>query len=146
MASRRIKPRRLTVSDQRRMMERHCPQFQIVRSTNPGIVWLGQLRPSPLSIAYTIEICYRRRRKPQVWVRHPELRITPEQYRFAHIYSEGCLCLNADDEWSDCLPIATTVVGWISEWLLYYEIWRATGQWMGGGEYRVRSVTDAITR
>lgn len=29
--------------------------------------------------------------------------------------------------------IANTIVPWTSEWLFYYEIWLATGQWHGGG-------------
>jgi hypothetical protein len=29
--------------------------------------------------------------------------------------------------------IATSIVPWASEWLLHYEIWRATGTWTGGG-------------
>jgi hypothetical protein len=29
--------------------------------------------------------------------------------------------------------LAYTVVPWISEWLLYYELWLFTGEWTGGG-------------
>jgi hypothetical protein len=26
-----------------------------------------------------------------------------------------------------------TIVPWISEWLMYYELWLSTGEWLGGG-------------
>jgi hypothetical protein len=29
--------------------------------------------------------------------------------------------------------LAITVVPWISEWLIYYELWLVTGRWLGGG-------------
>jgi hypothetical protein len=31
------------------------------------------------------------------------------------------------------MSMATTIVSWTSEWLLHYEVWRATGAWTGGG-------------
>ena len=43
------------------------------------------------------------------------------------------LCLfNADnDEWHPGIPIAE-LVPWVSEWLLCYELWHATGEWTCG--------------
>ncbi|MDY0295864.1 MAG: hypothetical protein RB296_00975 [Acidobacteriota bacterium] len=29
--------------------------------------------------------------------------------------------------------IAKTIVPWASEWLIFYELWLATGEWLGGG-------------
>ena len=31
--------------------------------------------------------------------------------------------------------IAETIVPWASEWLFYYEIWKGTGEWYGGGDW-----------
>ena len=31
------------------------------------------------------------------------------------------------------MQLATTIVPWCSEWLFYYELWLATGEWLGGG-------------
>jgi len=31
------------------------------------------------------------------------------------------------------MSIASTILPWASEWLFHYEIWRATGEWTGGG-------------
>src|SRR5438309_2062746 len=122
MAS-RIRPVRLTVSDQRRLMREHCPQMQRENSAGPTI-WLGPLITSSISTTYTVEIRYVRGLKPEVWVREPQLEISRADFSTTHIFSEGCLCLHAHDEWDDTMPIATSTVGWTAEWLWYYEAWR----------------------
>ena len=33
------------------------------------------------------------------------------------------------------MKIALTIVPWLSLWLFYYEVWRATGTWYGGGTH-----------
>lgn len=29
--------------------------------------------------------------------------------------------------------ISDTIIPWVADWLLYYELWLATGEWLGGG-------------
>ena len=43
------------------------------------------------------------------------------------------LCLYYGNQWDPGELIATTIVPWTSEWLEYYELWHATGLWLGGG-------------
>jgi hypothetical protein len=31
--------------------------------------------------------------------------------------------------------LAYTVVPWTSEWLVFYELWLITGEWLGGGTH-----------
>jgi hypothetical protein len=31
------------------------------------------------------------------------------------------------------MPIALTIIPWLLEWLVYYEAWLVTGEWLGGG-------------
>ncbi len=132
----RIRRRRLTVLEQAADMRRNCPDF-VQRLSKDGMSWTGPIKPTPLSVTYTIEIVYRRRcGRPQVWVRQPELAVKKEDYRFVHIYSEGCLCLNAEEEWRPWMAFSATFVPWTAEWLFYFEVWLATGSWRGGGEYR----------
>jgi hypothetical protein len=46
-----------------------------------------------------------------------------------------CLFLG-NREWHVSIPIADTLVPWASEWLLFYELWLATGgPWLGEGEH-----------
>ena len=31
------------------------------------------------------------------------------------------------------MSVVNTIIPWTSEWLLHYELWHATGKWLGGG-------------
>ena len=42
-----------------------------------------------------------------------------------------CLFDSGNREWHSGIPIAE-MVPWVSEWLLCYEIWHATGEWTCG--------------
>ena len=132
----RIRRRPLTVFQQDADMRRNRPDFAR-RFSLDGMTWTGPITPTPLSATYTIEITYRRHWFPQVWVREPRLPVTKEDYSLVHIYREGCLCLHAEEEWRPWMTISSTFVPWTAEWLLYFELWMATGIWHGGGEYRV---------
>jgi hypothetical protein len=132
----KIKRRGLTVFEQAADMRLSQPEF-VQRLSQTGMSWTGPLTPTPLSVTYTIEIVYRRHWPPQVWVKHPMLAVKKEDFRVVHIYSEGCLCLNAEEEWRPWMTISSTFVPWAAEWLFYFEAWIATGAWHGGGEYRV---------
>jgi len=33
------------------------------------------------------------------------------------------------------MSLADTILPWASLWFFYYEIWLATGEWVGGGEH-----------
>lgn len=52
-----------------------------------------------------------------------------------HTYTDGSLCLHDFSEWRGHMVIADTTLAWTAEWLIHYEIWRATGDWHGGGEW-----------
>lgn len=41
-----------------------------------------------------------------------------------------CLFDPEGREWSPADLIADTTVPWASEWLLYYELWHLTGEWL----------------
>ena len=41
--------------------------------------------------------------------------------------------LHLHDEWNADMLISESVVPWTSEWLLHYELWLATDEWLGGG-------------
>ncbi len=50
-----------------------------------------------------------------------------------HVFSDGSLCLHIPGQWQSDMTIAEYIVPWIAEWLFYYEVWLATGEWLGGG-------------
>lgn len=41
------------------------------------------------------------------------------------------LCLHMPYECNHTAMIADTIIPWIQEWILHYEIWLATGEWCG---------------
>jgi hypothetical protein len=61
--------------------------------------------------------------------------VIPEGESLPHTYPGERLCLYYPGigEWRSDVLLVKTIVPWISEWLLNYEIWLATGIWCGGG-------------
>jgi hypothetical protein len=104
-----------------------------VALTQGKLRWRGSLTPSPLSRTYLVQMTYRRRRMPEVRVLRPvlEARLTES---LPHVYTKERLCLHREGEWSETMLIADTIIPWSAEWLFFYEIWKATGEWHGGGE------------
>lgn len=95
------------------------------------LVWIGKLQPTPVSPVYTVRLRYNGS-YPRVHVLEPK----PDpghQRRLPHVYSGNELCLYTPGEWKRSMPLATTVIPWIAEWLLHYELWLATDGWSGGG-------------
>jgi len=99
------------------------------------LVWRGRFQPTPISANYLVRIEYSLEdgRGPRVFVESPQLEVRPGEKSLPHVYAGDRLCLNLPGEWKSDESIAKTTVPWISEWLFYYEIWRSTGEWKGGG-------------
>ncbi len=109
------------------------------------LIWIGRLRPTALSNRYQVRMVAHRswRRPPVVYVESPPL-VTRNGEEPPHLYpSRGatlksaplCLWHPKKAEWSPQLRLVDTVLPWAAEWLFYYEIWLATGEWVGGGEH-----------
>jgi hypothetical protein len=118
------------------------PTAQLVRLRNakPGstgtakhghLSWRGQFQPTPASAVYTVEIQHTVGRRPEIRVIEPALEGRPGE-ALPHVFSGDLLCVYQGDQWTADKPLAV-VLPWISEWLLYYELWLATGRWLGGG-------------
>ena len=96
-----------------------------------------RLQPSPASQTYTVNLTYRHGRRPQVEVTEPPLTLHPGADALPHVYPGNQLCLSYPGEWTHDMLLAHTVVPWISEWLIHYELWHITGRWAGGGHRHV---------
>lgn len=101
------------------------------------LIWMGKLTPSPVSRGYSVRIDYDGRAAPRVRVLSPKLEGRNGE-GLPHVYNDGTLCLHLPEDWARTMSIADTVVPWTSEWLAFYEVWRATGEWHGGGEWPPR--------
>ncbi len=98
------------------------------------LIWEADLTPSALSSTYTIRIKYKLKKRPDIYVIKPALIVSDEK-SLPHTYPGKRLCLYYPkaNEWRGDMLLVKTIVPWISEWLLHYEIWIATGKWCAGG-------------
>lgn len=104
---------------------------------NNLLTWIANFIPSPMSQEYSVKIMYKLKSAPKIYVIKPTL-VKPEGEKLPHVYPGDRLCLYYPKhrEWHSKLHLADTIVPWISEWLLHYEIWLATGKWHGRGEHQ----------
>jgi hypothetical protein len=95
----------------------------------------GDIRPTELSESYRVKIEYEVGEAPRVWVIDPELVCRADAGRIPHMYGGErlCLYLPGSGEWTGDLSLPHVLIPWIAEWLLFYELWHATGEWLGGG-------------
>lgn len=78
---------------------------------------------------------------PRVYVVRPALERRGGR-RPPHLYDGGHLCLyRGAHEWNGRMLVADTTLPWASEWLLFYELWLATGDWLARGEHPGRGRT-----
>ncbi len=98
------------------------------------LTWVAELVPSPLSKKYKVRVIYRLGDSPKINVINPVLHV-PKGQRLPHTYPGEKLCLYYPraSEWRGDMLLSQTIVPWMSEWLLHYEIWLATGSWCAGG-------------
>jgi len=86
-------------------------------------MWEVALTPSALSKTYTICVQYKLKKPPNIIVLKPKL-IIPDGKKLPHTYPGKRLCLYYPGigEWRGDMLLAKTIVPWISEWLLNYEV------------------------
>jgi len=115
-------------------MKRLHPQFKETVKTEK-VQWIGTLTPSGLTNTYVISVSYELGVSPRVSVISPELQSRAEGQRIPHTYKGDypCLYFPWNKEWTPNKLIALTIIPWASLWLYYYEVWLATGVWLGGG-------------
>lgn len=79
----------------------------------------------------------------KVFVVNPEIKYIENRKKVPHLYSDGSLCLHYPNynEWSFRDSWVETLIPWTSLWLFYYEIWKETGQWLGGGIHGKKNIS-----
>lgn len=145
----------LSIDTQIEAMSRLWPAFKLVRREGPAALWQGTVRP--LLQTYRVGVFYRaplmverysvRVVQPQVEILSPMLRPRrgDAEGMLPHVYygpdGEVTLCMLDPDstEWSPADLLAETTVPWITDWLVAYEGWRATGEWTGTGRHVERA-------
>lgn len=105
-----------------------------------SLFWFGKIQPTPLSKEYKIVLSYKLGEPPKVWLLGDELEKLDHK-DFPHKYEVDIekkmvrICLYRHREFSAYKLLANTIIPWTVEWLYYYELWLATGGWLGGGEH-----------
>lgn len=127
---------RLTVHDQLFRMRFTWPTFESTVQSGRLMV-SGTVQPTSMSEIYRVRIEYSLGGAPKAYVVSPRLRPHDNGEPIPHVYPgpRPCLYLPDNDEWTAAKPIATTIVPWLILWLFYYEVWHATGEWLGGGAH-----------
>jgi hypothetical protein len=129
------RPRHLTLDEQIFHMSSQRLCFRLVkRRRQVEAVWRGSIQPTPLSEMYIVLLRFRPGWCPEVRVLSPELKPREGVDRLPHIFFDGSLCLHQAGEWQPGMLVAS-VIPWASAWLYFYEIWHATGLWLGGGTH-----------
>lgn len=108
------------------------------------LVWKGAIQPTPLSRAYNVQVAYKMPRIPEVRVLDA-LDGRPGE-ALPHVYRDRTLCLHLAGEWTSDMLLIETTLPWTAEWLIYYEIWKATGAWHGGGQWPPARAPDVAPR
>lgn len=103
------------------------------------VTWVGPLQPTRISRVYTVKVEFQNGwNRPKITVLRPILK-EPDDGPLPHVFPGDRLCLHFPREWHADQMIAATIMPWISEWLVHYEIWKATGgEWHGGGHEPMR--------
>lgn len=125
----------ISLAAQQGHLLRRYPDSRVVRRRE-RLIWSGMLTPAEYTATYDLLIDHQIGKPPLVYVIRPRLRLVNGQ-GLPHVYPLNTLCLFLGNrEWHESIPIADTLVPWTSEWLLFYELWLATGgEWLGEGEH-----------
>ena len=145
----------LSVDEQDAAIRRLFPDFRLTASAGWIGVWEGPIRPA--SKTYMVRIVYFRRRFFDGWylsnhyvtvhVVDPLIgEFMADRDFLPHIYWNDraplwpALCLWDPDEmyWDPEMTIATTIIPWTSEWLLFFEYWQISGEFLGPGRHPPR--------
>lgn len=103
----------------------------------PGkFVWAGVVQPTEETGRYELRIELSRGHTPSVRVLAPALKPNNDGL-LPHVYDTGQLCLSGRGQWQPNMYLAETFLPWACEWLVFYELWLATGLWYGDGPDRL---------
>ncbi len=132
----------LNLAKQALLIRHDWPSFHATVNKQT-LIARGTLSPNGLAGDYVVRIEYRRGKSPSVFVERPALkrRAQNPDEPIPHTYDSRtpgkerpCVFFPYDD-WNPTKVIAKTVIPWLMCWLVDYELWHGTGEWMGGGRH-----------
>lgn len=114
---------------------------------NGSVQLVLKLKPTENSIEYTIKLVAKQNRKRvDIFVVNPKITRIDGEKTTPHMYSDNSLCLFYPEysEWKYTDLWSETLIPWTSLWLYYYEIWKETGEWLGGGIHGDKHIPMAL--
>jgi hypothetical protein len=149
----------LSVDEQDAAIRRLFPDFELKAKAGWIGVWEGPVKPAGKT--YRIRIIYFRRTIFDGWtLENPYVSVhvvdppigaeaIKEEKLLPHIYWNEqrpewpTLCLYDPKEmfWTPEYSIAATIIPWTSEWLLFFEYWQISGEFLGLGRHPNRRRT-----
>lgn len=139
--------RALNLAQQAATIRRSFPAFAVTVKAS-HLLAVGVVAPSSISAKYRVRVVYEWNRSPSVAIEDPRLERRPEMpetaiphtYQATEIGKEIPCIYRPGIDWNVSMPIGDTIIPWLLCWLVDYEYWRATGDWLGGGAH------PAVTR
>lgn len=109
-------------------VEKYFPCFRCELRRN-RLLCRGVIVPAEGCDSYHINVDYVQGGIPRVYITEPVIEPSSKY----HIYSEGHLCLYdyRESPWSEKMMIHETIIPWTAEWIVFYELWEITGEWLG---------------
>lgn len=112
---------------QKALIEKFFPCFRCRYQRRLECV--GRITPSLHCQSYEILMRYHYGSVPTVWITDPPISPSPG----IHMYGDRSLCLYfpEDERWKISDDVHKKIVPWIAEWLVFYELYLLTGEWLG---------------
>lgn len=126
----------IPINIQVRFLTSEFPKGEVKSESLRHLIWEMNIVPTPNSVTYRVRIDYTLGASPRVYVIDPPFLKRAEGYnRLEHVYDDNKqqICLFYSGEWKPTMLLSRTIIPWASEWLLFYELWVNTGEWLGGG-------------
>lgn len=97
--------------------------------TSYGLICQGTFSIPELTRDYEVKIKLDLPKYPKVFVINPKIEFNPK----IHMYRDGSLCLHypKDNSFKTTNMIFDTIIPWTSEWLIFYELYKLKGKWLG---------------
>lgn len=123
-------------------IKKHYPQT-VWKCKRGAIEVILTLKPTTTSITYTIKLCAKQHSTTvDIFVIEPKINFFENGKKVPHLYPNGSLCLfyPPNNEFHYKNLWCETLVPWTSLWLFYYEVWKETGEWLGGGIHGKKNI------
>ena len=120
---------KLTV--EKTLLEKQYPAFRGNRIDHrtSTLTFIGNIQPTLHSDTYQLKLVYPVWGIPKMYVVEPMIKPSPD----IHIYQQGHLCLYhpVETPWRDQHHLSDTFIPWTAEWLVFYELYKLYGVWLG---------------